>query len=62
MPNMIYGLFSTIFANDGIYIAITFFVRLNMPIQHVLTFNIISFPLSFINFPTSKTQDSFSNL
>ncbi len=47
--NMIDGLSLAIFANNGIYIAITLFVKMNMLIQNVLTFHKIILPFSFIN-------------
>jgi hypothetical protein len=62
LANMIDGLSSAIFANNGIYITITLFARLNMLFWCVPTFCKIFFTFSFINFANSKNSfDAFSN-
>jgi hypothetical protein len=62
LANMMDGLSSAIFANNGIYIAITLFARLSMLLWFVLTFCKFFFIISFINFANSKNSlDAFSN-
>jgi hypothetical protein len=59
LANMVDGVSSTIFANNGIYIAITFFVRLSMLIQRVMIFHKFSFFFISSIMQASKIQCAF---